>query len=173
MLDVLEFKGAMAKGVLDRGEDTIFIGEDQFKKFMESVENLVPRETTTETVEPQENESEEETIKYELPDEILVDTPEGATTFMGDDDVKEANQEPVNGVSVNPPAQELLQNGINFFAQLGKTLKSPEATRELIDSITQKDESGKVYLKIPVENEEVINNAVQVLSTLFGAFTKQ
>ncbi|RFS15256.1 DEAD/DEAH box helicase [Emticicia sp. C21] len=171
MLDVLEFKGAMAKGVLDRGEDTIFIGEDQFKKFMDSVENLVNQEISTETVESQEN--EEETIKYELPDEILVDTPEGATTFMGDDDVKEPHQTSTNGASTHAPSHELLQNGINFFAQLGKTLKSPEATRELIDSITQKDESGKVYLKIPVENEEVINNAVQVLSTLFGAFTKQ
>lgn len=170
MLDVLQFKGAMAKGVLDGGEDTIFVGEDQFKKFMESVENLVPHETTTETQEAQEN--EEESIKYELPDEILVDTPAGATTFMGDDDVKEVIQTPANGTSTHTPT-ELLQNGINFFAQLGKTLKSPEATKELIDSITQKDESGKVYLKIPVENEEVINNAVQVLNTLFGAFTKQ
>lgn len=171
MLDVLQFKDAMAKGVLDRGEDTIFVGEDQFKQFMESVENLVPQEETTEVAEQQDN--EEETIKYELPDEVLVDTPEGATTFMGDDDVKETNQTPANGVGTNAPAQELLQNGISFFAQLGKTLKSPEATKELIDSITQKDDSGKVYLKIPVENEEVINNAVQVLSTLFGAFTKQ
>ena len=173
MLGVLKFKGAMADGVLDGGEDTIFIGEDQFKQFMNSVENLMDVSLTEPVEIIQEYEPEEDSIKYELPDEILVDTPDGATTFMGDDDVKEANQAPVNGISANPPAQELLQNGINFFAQLGKTLKSPEATRELIDSITQKDESGKVYLKIPVENEEVINNAVQVLSTLFGAFTKQ
>ncbi len=40
MLDVLKFKGAMAEGVLDGGEDTIFLGEDRFKQFMSSVENL-------------------------------------------------------------------------------------------------------------------------------------
>jgi ERCC4-related helicase len=173
MLSVLKFKGAMAEGVLDGGEDTIFIGEDQFKQFMNSVENLMDVSSTEPVDRVQEYEPEGESIKYESSDELLVDTPEGATTFMGDDDVKEASQTLTNGVSASAPAQELLQNGINFFAQLGKTLKSPEATKELIESITQKDESGKVYLKIPVENEEVINNAVQVLSTLFGAFMKQ
>ncbi|MBA4853143.1 DEAD/DEAH box helicase [Emticicia sp. BO119] len=172
MLDVLRFKGAMAKGVLDGGEDTIFVGEDQFRQFMDSVENLVPQEVaTTETIDS--SESEEETIKYELPDELLVDKPEAATTFMGDDDVKETNQPSGSGASTDAPPQELIHNGINFFAQLGKTLKNPEATKELIESIMQKDDSGKVYLKIPIENEEVINNAVQALSTLFGAFMKQ
>lgn len=171
MLDVLEFKGAMAKGVLDGGEDTIFIGEDQFKQFMNSVENLI--EVPAEQKESMVEDDTDEHIKYELPDDLLVDTPEGATTFMGDDDVKQTEQPNLSVSTSNPPAHELLQNGINFFAQLGQTLKSPEATQALINSITQKDENGKVYLKIPVENEEVISNALQVLSTLFGAFTKQ
>lgn len=173
MLGVLKFKGAMAEGVLDGGEDTIFVGEDQFKQFMNSVENLME----VSSVEPadivQEYEPDGENIKYELPDELMIDSPEGAATFPGDDDVKETSQTPSNVDSPDIPAQELLQNGINFFTQLSKTLKNPEATKELISSITQKDDSGKVYLKIPVENEEVINNAVQVLSTLFGAFMKQ
>lgn len=173
MLGVLKFKGAMAEGVLDGGEDTIFVGEDQFKQFMNSVENLMEVSSAESADTVPEYETEEDSIKYEFPDELLVDSPEVAAGFMGDDDVKETSQAPANLDNTNPPAQELIQNGINFFTQLGKTLKNPEATKDLISSITQKDDSGKVYLKIPVENEEVINNAVQMLGTLFGAFMKQ
>ena len=41
MLGVLEFKTSMAQGVLDPdGDDTIFMSESKFKKFMENVETL-------------------------------------------------------------------------------------------------------------------------------------
>jgi superfamily II DNA or RNA helicase len=173
MLGVLKFKGAMAEGVLDGGEDTIFVGEDQFRQFMNSVENLMDIPATEPTEMMPDYETEEERDKFELPDQLLTDSPEGATTFMGDDDVKEAGQASPENISPGTSAHELIQNGINFFSQLGKTLQNPDATRELISSITQKDDSGKVYLKIQVENEEVINNAVQVLSSLLGAFKKQ
>lgn len=41
MLGVLDFKASMAQGVLDPdGDDTIFMSESKFKKFMENVETL-------------------------------------------------------------------------------------------------------------------------------------
>ena len=40
MLDVLKFKAGMAAGVLDGGEDAIFMGESSFRKFMRTVEDL-------------------------------------------------------------------------------------------------------------------------------------
>jgi len=38
MLSVLDFKSALAQGVLDQGEDAIFMDTDKFTKFMETVE---------------------------------------------------------------------------------------------------------------------------------------
>ena len=67
----------------------------------------------------------------------------------------------------------MIQNGVKFFTQLAQTLRNPDATKNLVEYITQKDESGKIYLKIPVENEEVISNTLQTLAALFGAFIKQ
>ena len=38
MLSVLDFKSALARGILDDGEDAIFMDKDKFNKFMETVE---------------------------------------------------------------------------------------------------------------------------------------
>jgi len=38
MLSVLDFKSALAQGILDKGEDAIFMDTDKFTKFMETVE---------------------------------------------------------------------------------------------------------------------------------------
>lgn len=46
MLGVLDFKASMAQGVLDPdGDDTIFMLETKFKKFMENVEDLTSGKT--------------------------------------------------------------------------------------------------------------------------------
>jgi len=55
------------------------------------------------------------------------------------------------------------------LGKLAQTLSSPEATQQLVSSIVQKDEKdGKTYLKIPVENEKVIENALTLLGGLFS-----
>lgn len=182
MLDVLKFKGAMAEGVLDGGEDTIFLGDDRFKQFMNSVENLTdaPQEENAIIDAIEEHEVEEQELTN-VSESILIDTPEaelrsGTTTFVGDDDVNEPEQE-VNFASssgnILTPNDELIQSGVKFFTQLAQTLNNPEAKKNFVEYITQKDETGKVYLKIPVENEEVIGNTLQTLAALFGAFLKQ
>lgn len=69
--------------------------------------------------------------------------------------------------------QELIQTGISFFSNLAQTLKSPEKTQELVSSIVKKDEStGKTYLQIPIDNQEVVSNALNVLGSLFGGLMK-
>ena len=178
MLDVLKFKGAMAEGVLDGGEDTIFLGEDRFKQFMNSVENLTdaPQDENMLIDSTEEHEIEEQKTPNEVLEKSLIDTTAGAATFLGDDDVKEDEQS-VNlansSGNIVTPNEEMIQNGVKFFTQLAQTLSNPEATKSFIEHITQKDESGKIYLKIPVENEEVISNTLQSLGTLFSAFLKK
>jgi SNF2 family DNA or RNA helicase len=183
MLDVLKFKSSMAEGVLDGGEDTIFLGDDKFKQFMQSVENLTDVPVMEEIIldSDEEHDTEKAVESVENIENQLIDTPEASQTFVGDDDViepveatKTTTEIPsfTPSAATTPAPQELISTGVNFFTQLANTLKSPEATQQLVSSITQKDESGKTYLKIPVENEAVIQNAVQVLGALFGAFGK-
>ncbi len=66
--------------------------------------------------------------------------------------------------------QELVADGVSFFTGLSKTLESPEATREFVDSLVEVDkETGETNLRIPVPDKESV---VQVLSALAKLFTQ-
>ncbi|MFN3489422.1 MAG: DEAD/DEAH box helicase, partial [Emticicia sp.] len=173
MLDVLKFKGAMAEGVLDGGEDTIFLGEDRFKQFMSSVENLTdaPQNENTIIDSTEEHEAEEQNFTNNA-EKSLIELPESATTFLGDDDVQDTTPKAGEEQTENNPSEELVKNGIHFFTQLTQTLKNPEESKVLLEHLIYRDESGKVFLKIPVENEAIVAEALQSLSTIFGAFLK-
>ncbi|MBL7775216.1 MAG: DEAD/DEAH box helicase [Saprospiraceae bacterium] len=179
MLGVLEFKASMAQGVLDpEGDDTIFMSESKFKKFMENVETL----STTEAwqlpkpepagSEPEPAESED----FELP--IPAPSAPEPESYPGDDDVRPAKQAPraepqtrARATAGAAPAtpQELIQTGVSFLSGLSETLSSPEKTQELVQALVATDEqTGQTYLKIPVESAAVVENAVRLLGGLLG-----
>ncbi len=176
MLDVLKFKSKMAEGVLDQGEDAIFMLESRFKQFMNSVENVVPgalegavadtgfvqQEEEREAIAPQEEATHEVT----------------AELFMEEDaptNGKAAEAKPMesNTERALPEGAEILSNGLKFFSQLSQTLKDKSATEKLVASITERDKAtGKTYLKIPVEDEKVVEEALSALGTLFKMMQK-
>ncbi len=187
MLDVLAFKSGLAEGILDDGEDSIFLNEDKFKKFMESVETLtsVPEHQPDEAEAPVPVEIPavaEEEIEEKLP-------PEAPRPLPKEDDWKrEGNKEPKEqpstgrrrkrgqvatiGNSAVPEGspQALMQMGMNFLSGLAQTLSDPTATQELVNSITETDQqTGQSYLKIPVQGKGLVENAFKVL----GAFLQQ
>lgn len=215
MLGVLEFKASMAQGVLDPdGDDTIFLSDSKFKKFMENVESLSGEGWQPSATEPSETTTEHaESEDFELPPTPSAPEPERKPkaepeTFAGDDDVaaeptpaaprpsRSSGPETISGAAVEPektparngnslsptpagerktagaaPAtpQELIQTGVSFFAGLAQTLSSPEKTQELVQSIVATDETtGQTYLKIPVENAAVVENAVKLLGGLLA-----
>ncbi len=182
MLSVLKFKASMAKGVLDDGEDVIFMRTSRFNEFMGKMEDLTGGQWVSD-IESQ-SAMEEETAEIAPPpaaDQQKPGAPALPTPIMGDDDVPEplerapekgkpARQGQHNGTTPNTP-QELMQSGISFLRGLAQTLNSPEKTQHLINSLTDKDpHTGQAYLKIPVQDEAVVSNVLQVLGGLFKAF---
>ena len=68
--------------------------------------------------------------------------------------------------------KELVNQGISFLSGLAETLKSPEATQQLIDNIVEVDsETGQTNIKIPVASKENVSNVLQLIGKLFGGFT--
>lgn len=181
MLDVLKFKSSMAGGVLDRGEDAIFMSEDRFKQFMNSVENVVA-DTAESTplsdagfVEQQEEkeamtspeESTHEVTAALFMEESTEEEERGKQGVGSKQEQENSQREPVM------EGPELLSSGLSFFSQLSRTLQDPEATRKLVNSVTEKDSSnGKTYLKIPVEDEKVVEEAMSALGTFFKMLQK-
>lgn len=173
MLDVLKFKGAMAEGVLDGGEDTIFLGEDKFKQFMSSVENLTDASQEENTIIDAAEEHEAEELNFtNNTEKSLVELPENVTTFLGDDDVQETTPKTSEIQLESSQSEELIKSGVQFFTQLNQTLKNPEENMALFEHLIYRDEAGKIFLKIPIENEYILAETLQSLSTVFRAFLK-
>lgn len=71
---------------------------------------------------------------------------------------------PTTAVPVPEPA-ELISKGLGFLSGLAQTFASPDATQKMVSTLVDKDPvSGKTYLKIPVDNEQVVTDALN----LFG-----
>ncbi|OYU64921.1 MAG: helicase [Cytophagaceae bacterium BCCC1] len=148
MLDVLRFKSSMASGVLDGGEDTIFLDNEQFKGFMESLETL-----TDEILTDIDFETNPE---FELPSESKdIDIEKEENELLGDDDIFD--------FEASDKSTDLVNQGLSFFSNLMETLKNPKATQELLEKIIEKDKNGKVFLKIQVENSDIVEDGLKVL----------
>jgi SNF2 family DNA or RNA helicase len=48
MTEILKFKSSLAEGILDRGDDVIFLGESKFNKLMGTVKQMLPDEAAEE-----------------------------------------------------------------------------------------------------------------------------
>jgi len=149
MIQKLRFKSSMFEGVLDGGADSVFVSEDKFKKFMEDIQSVVKE---TPVVEYVDDAGEE------------VDGKEAdAGEKAGSDGVAE------KGKKVETEPQDIVNQGISFLSGLARTLKSPEATKQLVDSIVDVDkETGQTNIKIPVANKDTV---LEIFS-LFGKLLK-
>jgi superfamily II DNA/RNA helicase len=180
MLDVLKFKSSLAGGILDNGEDIIFMGDSQFKQFMKSVDAIIDTEVDSGVATPMPVAVEEDTVeeksmnKKEIPGKNKnsyqpIDLMEQED--LPKKETKDAEHQKGN-VSATP-ASELLTAGMDFFGKLAKTFSDKDATENFISSITEKDKTtGKTFVKIPVEDEKMVENAVNLLSGFLKAFQK-
>ncbi len=174
MLDVLKFKSSMASGVLDQGEDAIFMSEDRFKQFMKSVENVIPDAAAPADVVAEMGAVSREAYNEheEISQPATVSTHEAtAELFMEEESMNgKPSMEEVASPAEGP---ELIANGLKFFSQLTQTLKDKDTTRKLVSSITEKDATtGKTYLKIPVDDDKVVEEAISALGALFKVFQR-
>jgi SNF2 family DNA or RNA helicase len=186
LLGVLQFKKSMAAGVLDDGEDAIFMGDSKFKQFMASVETIT-RDTVSgmASVAPEDIE-QPATVRHDEADEASAPAPAAAPPTpepveMPDDldvpDEMPASPQPQSGGGGSRNTAEtpeaLVQNGLQFFAQLARTLSDRSATEQLVKTIVQKDEkTGQTFVRLPVENEQAVEGVLNLLGGLLKAVAR-
>jgi superfamily II DNA or RNA helicase len=160
MLDVLKFKSSMAAGILDGGEDAIFMGESRFKKFMATVGELVNREPGIVSREPEIVSLEREVVNREP---VAVSLEPGPVSESTD------NHDTLTPGHPDSNLPGILAKGIDFLSSLATSLSCPDSVKQLTESITSTDPAdGKTYLKIPVNNKQVIEQAIGLLAALFA-----
>jgi len=182
MIGVLNFKSSLFDGILNNGEDSIFMGEDKFREFMKTVEGITGvegNESTADLPIPLDIREEEEELKQP---EIITENSDQQGDVQpgnipGDDDVAAMAPEKIIPepfmVAEAPDPAALIAGGLGFFSGLARTFSSPEATQKLVSSLVDKDPvTGKTYMKIPIENEKVVSDALNLFGQLFKAFGK-
>ena len=149
MLDKLRFKSAMFEGVLDNGQDTIFLSEgSKFSQIMD---------TLGEMVEETEKHAEQQVATEETTEQVSTGT-----------DITETSAEALRPQVPTTP-KELIAQGASFLSGLAATLKSPEATEQLVNSLIETDaETGQTSLKIPVPDKQTVRNLLDIIGKLFG-----
>jgi superfamily II DNA/RNA helicase len=175
MLDKLRFKSAMFEGVLDNGQDTIFLSnesklaqmmdtlgemmEEEEKPKEQQVSETSSNETTTAEAPATETASEEYITETEAPREDAATEPRTQA---------QPDSEPRRPQIPTTP-KELIAQGTSFLSGLAATLQSPEATEQLVNSLIETDaETGQTSLKIPVPDKQTVRNLLDIVGKLFG-----
>jgi superfamily II DNA or RNA helicase len=151
MLSLLNFKQSLFAGVLDKGENDVFLGGTRLKRFMESVDKATGG------------------IPQAMPEHT-------AQVGNGDEVARESTAEEEQPV-MNAPIQQqtindLLTAGISFFSKLGQTLLNKGSEK---DAVSKKEQAIKIEtdpatgennLKIALPKKEILQGIVGLLQKL-------
>lgn len=160
MLDLLKFKKSLFAGTLDSdGENVVMIGESQLKKFMQSVETL------TDNLEKVDSALERQDQRETELDEEAADIKE-LTLEEGGHAVSAADGDRKGLDHLN----NLLNSGAQFLMNLSKVITQPDQSIEkhLDTAISRDEKTGKVYLKIPLPETEVVKTLFSTLGELIS-----
>ena len=155
MLQVLAFKSSVFAGVLDGGEDSVFMGESRLSKFMTHVENVTGATPDTAHEPPpppvDQEEEEEKAPPAREAEPAASPTPQAAPPS---------------------PLQPLLETGAALLRQLGSAVaESRKQGRSPLDAFVRTDEAtGKPCLKIPMPDPKTVESAVSALGALMETF---
>ena len=195
MLDKLKFKTAMFEGVLDNGEDAIFIGDQsKLKAMMDDLSAMMEERDDEEDVVDDATE-EESTMADKENQPLPNDEADSSPDLPSDENTEEtptllAEMETPGGDSTNKPTREegpatpekrekdgggvpqspkaLVEQGMSFLSGLARTLQSQEETEKLVDAIVYTDEKGETVLRIPVPDKQAVKSVLGMLGKLFG-----
>ena len=143
MLSTLEFKSSLFEGLLDGGDDTVILDDNKMNKVLESVAGYVE----------------------DLPEAAAEPDDESFVSESVNDSVPESGY----GEEAHDDAGELVRHGVAFISGLAETLKSPEKTAKLIDSLVYENpETGNAEIRIPVPGKNVVESVLSVLAKFMG-----
>lgn len=176
MLSTLNFKTSLFEGILDNGEDTIFLEDSKFDKIMDSIKVVADSsEMANDTGTDGSNidladkeEKVEKTADKEVITELLESQEEEQVLQQ---EPKERVKSTVSEIEEHP--EQLVQQGLSFLSGLARTLSSPEATQKLVDSIIEEDkETGQTTLRIPVPDKESVTGILNLFGKLLAGGSK-
>ncbi len=146
MLGLLAFKSAMFSGVLDNGQDELFLGGTRMKRFMESVEKVT------------------DSIPQPAPQEPAA--PAAAETAEAAQPVPPASPQEQLWSDVLSTGRSLLDK-LGQALAAGQTPQQPGRSLGLPDGMITRDrQTGQSHLKLPLPEPETMQKIVEIFNTL-------
>jgi len=178
MLSTLKFKSSLADAVLDAMEDSVFMSDRKFRDFMENLEKVAAPAEPAEALAEVGSDTDLE-VPQSAPAAAPEEIPSPSEDWQEEEPApkeekpapatRQPKGEPLAATAGGNGARELVSQGVSFLGRLAQTLSDEQATRQLVNEITEKDEAtGQTYLKIPVESADMVQNAVKLLGGLLG-----
>ncbi len=172
MLSLLQFKRSVFAGVLDGGEDEVFLGGTRLKRFMESVEKVtdaIPAPMPAEPESPGDGQVEE----TEEPLEAAPRTPPG---HRGRRVAAKTAAEPAPPApSVDERLATALAAGAALLDRLARTLggsagkESQTSPAAGLAALIRRDSpDGEPYLRLPLPPPDALQKILDALSTWLG-----
>jgi superfamily II DNA or RNA helicase len=161
MLDVLAFKKSVFSGVLDGGEDEVFLGGTKLKKFMDTVDNVTGNIPESMPAQAEEPPPEDTAANEEVSDEAAASEREAAER-------QQVHQQ-------QDAWSDLISTGLDFVGKLGQALQAgtpegPSQDGKVAPGLLARDEkTGETYLKLPVPDPETVTKVMEVLGGLAEA----
>lgn len=181
MLDVIKFKSSVFKGVLDGGENEVFLGKTKINKFMETVEEVSASTTEEPPVadaqEPDIFEEAPETVPAAVKSETSLGKPSDAGKAVAPETTPPGTE--TSTTTAAPPVQgwdSLLQAGMEFIGALANAFQPTQTTgapsqdkekRPPRALIARDERTGTPQLRIPLPDPKTAGQLADML-TLFG-----
>lgn len=168
MLSTLNVKSSLFEGILDGGDDTVILDDNKMEKIMDSVAGYVdeiPEQDSVSSVPGLPSPSDSE---IEAPDASVQDREKDS-----DPDMEQALTHD-NASEPGQDSDDLISQGIDFLTRLSETLKSPESTARLVNSLVHSDPAtGRSELRIPLKSQDSARSILEMVAKVWGLLDKR
>ena len=164
MLTKLKFKTDLFDGVLNGGENDVFLPDN---KLAEMVKNLGFEQVADDSV-----------LSADGPDAVSATAPVADTVDadeierkvenpVPDDKAVESSEDEAEAEASAEGPEALINEGVSFIGNLMRTLQEPESAGKLVDALVQEDAStGETSIRIPVKSKDSVRQFVSLLGKL-------
>ena len=162
MLDVIAFKDSLAKGVLDNGDDSVFMGESRFKTFIGEIEKIIDIRASGNS----ESIASDEIEQQEIRSANTIQEPMQLDLF---DDEESDDILIKDSALTKQELGEFVDSGITFFDHFAEIISDENKLNELLNTITETEIStGQTFLKIPIPNEHLHKKGLALLASFIS-----
>lgn len=165
MLSLYRFKKSMFAGVLDGGQNEVFMEGGRLNKFMKTVESatssLKLQGSGDSQIEAAESEKEEKTAHEELVE----------------DEISSEEELPSQPQPSLQPINNLIKSGIAWLSKMSEQIEKSADTlahtppENSLFTIHRNPETGKQTLQIPLPDEKIIASLCQTVSEILNSFS--